>query len=353
MINIKKTFCNCLCILLISCSSSIAGSYIFTNADAANSNWSNPANWEGGELPVFDSSCVVTQASSTAVIDTNATIRTMIISETLNSDVYISSPNQLTFELQEPGTFLLNRCQGMVYLQGNYTFYNSVREWDTCVIKNEDSNAGLTFDTNSITYFNARMSMENGQMYFLGEIKKSVSEFRVSADNAVFEESAINNCYMNLKMNSTTITVNTTNLMSSGKIRTTWTSTLTLNTDNSVGDTPNIDADAMLTCNINGNTEFGTLDINCGNTYTITFNLGENVEYLTFEDSSSIDWGDDTLAFNGFRPGVIRFGTSKHALTEVQLSKITADGIGEKGVELDADGWLIALQPEGSVFIIK
>jgi hypothetical protein len=79
----------------MSCGFAVSGVYTFTNADGANSNWSNPANWDGAVLPVFDSSCIVTQASATAVIDTNVIIKLLIVSDSLTSDVIFSGTNKL------------------------------------------------------------------------------------------------------------------------------------------------------------------------------------------------------------------------------------------------------------------
>jgi hypothetical protein len=190
---------------------------------------------------------------------------------------------------------------------------------------------------------------------FRGEIKETHTYLKLASGNATFGESAINNCNVPLEVNNCNLTVNTTNLMSSGVIRSTWDSTITINTDDAVRGNPDLNPRSLFIFNFNGNIDLGVFELEAGGdgTRVIVLNLGADVEYLTFEDTSAEDWGDETLQINDFRSGIIRFGTDQNGLTDVQLAKITADGAGEDGVELDANGYLVPLQPSGTIIMIK
>jgi hypothetical protein len=198
------------------------------------------------------------------------------------------------------------------------------------------------------------MNMNYKKLNFFGEIKHASDYLKLkNCRPATFGESAVNNCRMPFEINNSTIIVNTTNLMIDGYFRTTWESTLTINVDDAVSGKPDLDPDSATIYNINGNIEFGVLDFRDSATRTHVINLGEDVEYLTFQDTSALDWGDETLQINDFRSGVVRFGIDDNGLTDVQLANVIADGAGEKGVELDANGWLIPLQSTRTVIIVQ
>ena len=115
---------------------------------------------------------------------------------------------------------------------------------------------------------------------------------------------------------------------------------LTINGANSCRGNINVGGSNAFALNINANQEaFGTVTVTNG---PLTITIAPTVTNLSFANSAAIGWGTGALAFTGFQPGKIRFGTTNTALTSQQLAQITADGTATgQALALDANGYLV------------
>ena len=82
--------------------------------------------------------------------------------------------------------------------------------------------------------------------------------------------------------------------------------------------------------------------------------LGENAS-LSLGDSSAQAWASGaTLTIDGdLSTSCLRFGTSKTALTTLQLKKIAFAGDGDHRAALDDDGYLCKVPKPGLMLILR
>ncbi len=94
----------------------------------------------------------------------------------------------------------------------------------------------------------------------------------------------------------------------------------------------------------------GTLDLN--GAASLAFGPGS---WLTFADSSTMDWGSATLNVTGAGFGVsgpsqLRFGTSVNGLTPAQVASIVLNG---EPARLNADGYVNYVGCQGTLVVVK
>ena len=137
------------------------------------------------------------------------------------------------------------------------------------------------------------------------------------------------------------VTVKGTNWLKAGlKIIAVKTGTLTLDGENAMKGSIELQTTAGMNLNVNKNQSAKTITMGSG---TLTITMGDDVTSLAFADNSAANWGTGKIVISNFKDDVISFGTDANGLTAEQLAQID---IGGGQVELGSDGKLAVVNNE-------
>jgi hypothetical protein len=339
------------------------GQTVFTNAaGAGDGKWSTATNWTGGALPTLSAQLNasvfldtnISWVGSSSTAGSNASVRTPAgVTVTLSTDAGVNA-KKITLEANSTTISI-----GLLSSSPNFTFDAPI-EFNggtnpTGFIKSLQVNTGgtlpadyrqLTLGPNSVLTLNSvvrTIAQANTKVVFQGKINGAANlqfigaaEFATTADNSNFNGDFVfvGNA-VNIVSNTT---VAGTFLKAGRKVQVNNPGcSLTLNGANSMNGNISVGGTNSFALNINANQgSFGTVIVNDG---TLTINVDNSVTNLSFANSSALTWGVGTVAFTGFKDGVIRFGTDNTGLTSTQLSQITVDD-GGNGLFLDSNGYL-------------
>ena len=109
---------------------------------------------------------------------------------------------------------------------------------------------------------------------------------------------------------------------------------MTINSEDILKSTIQIDSDKTLNLTINSNQSNAGL-ITMADSAKINLSIDPSVTSIAFADNSSSSWGNGKIIITGFKDDVISFGNNASGLTTSQLSKLD---IGETALEIDASG---------------
>ena len=109
---------------------------------------------------------------------------------------------------------------------------------------------------------------------------------------------------------------------------------MTINSEDILKSTIQIDSDKTLNLTINSNQSNAGL-ITMTDSAKINLSIDPSVTSIAFADNSSSSWGNGKIIITGFKDDVISFGNNASGLTTSQLSKLD---IGETALEIDASG---------------
>ena len=109
---------------------------------------------------------------------------------------------------------------------------------------------------------------------------------------------------------------------------------MTINSEDILKSTIQVDSDKTLNLTINSNQSNAGL-ITMADSAKINLSIDPSVTSIAFADNSSSSWGNGKIIITGFKDDVISFGNNASGLTTSQLSKLD---IGETALEIDASG---------------
>ena len=116
---------------------------------------------------------------------------------------------------------------------------------------------------------------------------------------------------------------------------------MTINSEDILKSTIQIDSDKILNLTINSNQSNAGL-ITMADSAKINLSIDPSVTSIAFADNSSSSWGNGKIIVTGFKDDVISFGNNASGLTTNQLSKLD---IGGTALEIDASGKLKSEAP--------
>lgn len=323
--------------------------------------WSVSTNWSPQDVADNNTENVRIQAN--ANVDSDFTINR--IQNSFGGNGTVSGPGTLTLDRNNVSTLsAISNVNGSgvdLNFGGNVTISNSAGGRGLLDFGNSSSNS-ITFATGStlnlVTQLETRSGTAGQAINFNGDItggnqgpsaglvfgtNSNNITFGTSSDNSGYTGDFAFNANASIASNSTT----TGGFLSSGKIQINGSgSELTLGGANimqgnvvfggsSNAFTLNVDADQ---------TDFGFITLGSGN---LTLDLDAGVNSLFFADSSATSWTTGAISINGFREGVIKFGTTSDGLSGSQLDAI--DG----GIySLSGDGFLTAIPEPGTLTLL-
>ena len=109
---------------------------------------------------------------------------------------------------------------------------------------------------------------------------------------------------------------------------------MTINSEDILKSTIQIDSDKILNLTINSNQSNAGL-ITMADSAKINLIIDPSVTSIAFADNSSSSWGNGKIIVTGFKDDVISFGNNASGLTTNQLSKFD---VGGTALEIDASG---------------
>ncbi|MGA9638701.1 T9SS type A sorting domain-containing protein [Flavobacterium sp.] len=341
---------------------------IWTDGALGNNNWLNSGNWSQGALLATD----IAQMNKTSTINGSRSILKITTeatsdatSEIIQSGTYVATVTVTDngtnpFEGTAVGiyhntnaysasTFNIN-CKVTCTNTGTGNWF-SIRNLNAGNTLKFGSNSALTFSTPDVFLDNAgigTIGATGGTTTYEGTINSTVS--------STLSFSGANGVHTFLP--GVSFGANITNLKFFFGAGMTWNFNTadnvvifdkTIQTNNAVAYALNVNAKnclaakldlssgSLLTVNVNKDLENMKTVALAGASTGLTLTIDDAVTKLHFANSSAETWAG-SITVNGFKPGVIRFGTNNTGLTTAQLNKISGAG---GTVALDSSGYLV------------
>lgn len=326
---------------------SVSGAVFQGNTDGF---WSKVSNWQSATKPAALSSALVDAENS--FVDEAFTLSQ--VANSLNaSTVRINGDEPITLQNiagSEAPALLNQSTQGARFTINSPVIIDNITNAFTYLGNTGSSTNILELGTNSTLQINTRT-----QTYSQNDNSDRVFEFNgrlIGSNNLIFGNST-NNIFgassSNLLFNgdlvfftNSKVTVNTPEdsvfLPLGRKLQINGGNTvLTLNSANTMRGNISVAGSNAITLAINKNQkQLNALVISVDGTVKLV--IDNSVDSVFFSDNSASAWGTGKLRIEGFRNGVIRFGSSAAALTSTQLGQIELDGV--TNLEIDENGFL-------------
>ena len=327
-------------LVLLSRSEAQTATHTFTNG-GGDRLWSNSANWSSGTVP--DSSSAIVQLNGMPIVDGDYTVG-FLRNNFSASDYTLSGTGTLTIDRNSGSSgnglsSVTGNTGSTLTFQNDVTINNSGGGTTIFGYGNSSSN-GITFDSGSTLTLTTQVETSTDgagrSLTFNGNIaggSNGVANlvFGANDENITFGETADNSSYVGdfVSYRDSSVVSNTTVaggfLDQGSKLQVNGDgASLQLNGEGGMEGNLVLAGNNSFTLDVNANqSNFGIIGFSnpavIGN---ITIDLGATVTELFFSDSSSFDWGTNTLTILGFRENTIRFGTDENGLTSDQLSAI-------------------------------
>lgn len=310
--------------------------------------WSDGLNWTGSNIA--DTAGETAQMNA-AGIDVDSDFTLGLLQTNFGSAGFTSSGvGTLTLDRNAggPGAVIANVSGGSAtnMIIGSSIVIDNSAGGISWIRNQNNSGNSVTFAPSSSLVINSNIELVQavgGSIVFNGPVSGGAN-IRVASNGVTFGPTADLSGHTGelVLFNNANITVDTAaggSFYAGSKIQTNGTATLTLNEANVVDNQPLLGfAGGNLTMNVNGNQDFGNL--NLGSAF-MSIVLDDAVTSLDFLPSGAFSWSGGTLNIDNFKPGVIGFGFDG-GLTNAQLSQITIDGLAPSSpLFLDGAGLLI------------
>lgn len=339
--------------------------------------WSTPANWSDG-VPNSNAAFVrFSDSSKNRAVTVDGSFTFQQFQFTGGSPTpYVLSGGTLIFDKNGAGSGFMDASARDNTVSSNVTISNSDPTTSSVIAKSSPSGTfflGGTITTSSITVFHAP---NKGRLVITGNLvgaedpsKSFNQQFQASGGGSItIEGTGVSSnpsggtvsMSLGADTGGGTVNLNRPAALAGGRIlfinnASTSTAFLNLGADNAIVNdegtfrTQVSVASEALTLNTNGHDldlSQKTLQLFPFGNPSVTFNLdlGDGDSQICFARSSSENW-KGALNIANFTKGKdsIRFGTDELGLTPSQLARITINGA--SGVEIDAEGFLVAPEP--------
>ena len=338
----------------------------WTDAAAGNNNWGNNGNWLfpgsllATDIAQMDKTSTMNVSRTAVKITTESTSDTyseIIQTGAFTSIINVTDNGSIAFASTAVGIYH-NGTTGSTFKINCKLACNNTGSGNWFSIRNLVAGNTLTFGTTSVLTFNkADILLDNtlgGTTNLEGLIDSSVSSTLslagAAGNHTILPGASFGTNIATIKFYSGTPTLNINSTdgvaIYTGSLvaQNANIYTLNVNATNAIASSIQVFNDATLNMTINKDLE-NMKTYALFNNSKLNLNINNSVTKAWFANSSAIALGTGTSMLNitGFKPGVIRFGTTNTGLTAAQLALITADGDATgKGVELDTNGYLIA-----------
>ena len=353
----KKTY---LCLLLFSALmfTAVGQTRIFNGG--TDNLFSTSTNWKDGLLPTLLEITQINQSPTTVTVDADYSQSRLQTNLTRITDLLISGTNTLTIDTQSTnGTFGSGNAIAINHRANNLsnlvidcpiTIANSgTGKWSRVDVSGTTSGNTIDFGVNSILNIEKLKSnlgfwgtehnyLFNGTISGTGDIGIGTT----ATFSSTFDRQFTGYVYLESPAN---VTVNSTSFLdgsANARLQAESSATVTLNTPNVFINEPEISSRGSgtnLTLNVNANqTNIGVLRTSTGATLTINLDSSVTEFSCKAQNFNAGAWAG-SVVINGFREGVVRFGTSAAGLTAGELALISTDAAG-KTIVVGPDGYL-------------
>lgn len=317
---------------LIATVAGTAHAAVYTNANGTGL-WSDSLNWTGGDIA--DNNTETAQLNPTSVdVDSDFTVNNVQNSFGTSTQT-ITGAGTLTIDRNAAsgGPAISNvagNAGGTMTVDTNVDINNTGGGISWIRNLNSASNV-LAMGTNSVLNLGTAVEVVQaigGSVQFNGTLTGNAA-LRITHNDVSFGATSDSPAYggeLVLFTNASVVadTAAGNVFFGGSKVQFNGNSSLTLNNENVIANTPLIGTSGTPTIDLNVNADqaFGNLAL--GSAY-MNINLDSSVNNLTFLPSAAFDWTGATLNINNFKPAAIGFGFDG-GLSAQQLSQITIDG---------------------------
>ena len=323
--------------------------------------FSTQTNWKDGLLPTLLEITQINQNPTTVTVDGDYSQSRLQTNLSRTTDLLIDGSKILTIDPQSTNVvFGSANAIAINHRADNGATSNLVID---CPITISNSGTGKwsrvdvsgTSTLANRIEFNSTLNIEklksnlgfwgNGHSYLFNGTISGTGDIGIGTTatfSSTFDRQFTGYVYLESPAN---VTVNSTSFLdgsASARLQAESSATVTLNTPNVFINEPEISSRGSgtnLTLNVNANqTNIGVLRTNTGATLTINLDSSVTEFSCKAQNFNTVAWAG-SVVINGFREGVVRFGTSATGLTTGELALISTDAAG-KTIVVGPDGYL-------------
>jgi hypothetical protein len=304
--------------------------------------WSDATNWLGETLPTATDEVIFPQnENGTINVDGDYTVA-KLVDGFGDGGLTVSGTGTLTVNTRVSGFFLgiesaTGNAGNTLRFFGNIAINNSGggRTGISNALGNSPNNS-IRFNPESHLILTTGLQTGRGAIQFNGKI--SGENLFIGADST---EASINEGHDSTELSAvvffrdSSLTINGGTVLSNeGKFQINGPRThLEINAANVVQNANiSLAGSNDFTVDINADQAFGAITLNNG---SLTINIDDSVQSVTFLNSAENPWDSGSMTINGFKEGLLRFGSDSTALTREQL-----DLINDGEYSLSNDGYL-------------